>query len=116
MLGALSGLLGVNAGGGMTGGSAGPSAAGGSSTEYSGGNVGLTIAPSGVNIGSILQPFNGNPENGGYGLSMASRLGYATGNVTMAPMPAKAEEGGLNPLLIGGIALAGVMAVLLLRR
>lgn len=111
MLGALTSLTG---GGSFQGGSAGPSAVGGNDTqEYSGGNVGLTIAPSGVNIGSILQPFNGSPENGGYGLSMASRLQYLGGNSVIDAMPITGG-GQSNLMLYAGIAMGGLAVVYLL--
>ncbi|MGD9158998.1 MAG: hypothetical protein PVG39_11370 [Desulfobacteraceae bacterium] len=115
MLGSLTSLTG---GGGMQASlGAGPATSGVSSTDttdYSGGNVGLTIAPSGVNIGSILQPFQGNPENGGYGMSLASRLGYDySGGIIDATL----GGGSSNLLLIGGgVLAAGLILVLVLKK
>lgn len=54
----------------MTGGAAAPS---GSEGAYSNRNP-INVAPVGVNLGAILQPFNeGGPENGGFGLDLMSR-------------------------------------------
>lgn len=54
----------------MTGGAAAPSG----SEGYFSNRSPVNIAPVGVNLGAILQPFNqGAPENGGYGLDLMSR-------------------------------------------
>lgn len=86
-------------------GGGGPGAATGSDEKMQS----INIAPVGLNLGSIISPFNqGSPENGGSGLMVPSRMmpgayspGYETALYT--------EKKPVNPLLVAGAAIGSAL-------
>ena len=83
----------------------------------------INVAPVGVNLGAIMQPYTGNPESGGFGLS-TDRLNFSGLNTVAAPAPwqadslnkakasvAAASKSNAVPLAIGGAILAVVAAL-----
>jgi len=69
----------------------------------------VNVAPVGVNLGAIMQPYQtGSAVNGGPGFSAETpgstlKVGAPAGGFTL-------------PLIVGGVAVGGVLLVLLLRR
>jgi len=73
------------------------------------------IAPIGVNLGAILQPFNaGSPENGGYGMDLMSR--WAPKQVSMDTLVSSRGAPMNWPLVIGAVAVAGLGFYLLKKK
>lgn len=88
----------------------------------SGGNAGVTVCSTGVNLGSIIQPFTGSPENGGMGFELPSRFngGLTTdvefnGDGLKINAPDTEKKTGLY-LIAGGVAIALILAVVLIKR
>lgn len=102
----------ANQSGGGGGSSAVPSSTGASSG-------GVTIAPGGINLGSILQPFNeGGSPNGGYDIELLSRLGFLNQDQP-AYQPANLSFGGglnFSSPMTWGILAGGVALLLLLKK
>ena len=87
----------------------------------------INVAPVGVNLGAIMQPYTEAPEHGGFGLS-TDRLNFSGLNTVAAPKPwtgdslnkakaAVAASSGSNavPLAIGGGLLLVAAAAALAR-
>jgi len=73
------------------------------------------IAPIGVNLGAIMQPFNtGSPENGGYGMDLMSR--WAPKQVSMDTLVSSRGAPMNWPLIIGAVAVAGLGFFLLKKK
>lgn len=74
----------------------------------------VTVAPVGVNLGAILQPYTqGSPENGGYGMDLMSR--YApnvqdTGFTTLVSDRSGSASWVMPAAVIGG----GILLIILI--
>ena len=80
----------------------------------SGTNQGFQINPIGINLGTILQPYQDSPYNGGYGLRLPSRLDNLTtpAVVSSGPYGSTSIGGGLSTtmlLILGAVAIGGVL-------
>jgi len=74
----------------------------------------INIAPVGVNLGSILQPFNqGAPENGGYGIDRPGAMMPVYGDSQSANLIMGNEKAAQanKQIIIASLALAGLMII-----
>ena len=100
------------------GGSAVPSSTGARSGS------GIYVAPVGINLGAILQTMNeGNPETGGYGVDLISRLGYGAGGQHISPYLADSTPTRADGTVVGGFPLwlliaagGGVLLLFVMKR
>lgn len=69
----------------------------------------INVAPVGVNLGAIMQPYtSGSPENGGANFDVTTPTAKFVGATGAARFA--------TPLIVGGVAVGGLLLVLLLRR
>ncbi|KKN30030.1 hypothetical protein LCGC14_0838030 [marine sediment metagenome] len=106
LLGGLAAFGGFNLPG-FTGGAAGP-AVSGAPNEFNDRNL-IDIAPVGVNIGEILKNYDIPPENGGLGLTRASRFFGDTASAVAGNL------GSTVPVLLV-VAAAGTALFFLIRK
>jgi hypothetical protein len=87
----------------------------------------VNVAPVGLNLGSILQPFMGTSQNnGGYGYDAVSRLGYGYQNVAgVTPLtasllesdPTTGKSSGTTKILIyAGVGIGVVILIAAMKR
>ena len=104
VLGALAQKMSSSGGGGITSGN--PSSGG------------VYVAPVGLNLGAILQTLNeGNPQTGGYGVDLISRLGYGLESNAYGAYTARSYEMSADGSVLGvspWIYMLGAGALLLL--
>lgn len=74
----------------------------------------FNIAPVGVNLGAILQPYQDSTYNGGYGVSTPSR--WLANTLPSTPSGIFNDTVPTNPWLLGLAAVAALAALVLLRR
>lgn len=66
----------------------------------------ISVNPTGLNLGQILQPLQGSPQNGFYGAEVASPMGsYTSAGISTR-----------TALVGGSVLIIGVAFVLLIRR
>jgi hypothetical protein len=89
----------------------------GASPDNSGGNAGVTVCSTGVNLGQIIQPFTGSPYNGGLGLTLPNSLGASsTGQVEFNSQGLAISSTGSDMMKYGAIAVGAVLLILLIRK
>lgn len=98
---------------------AGAAAGGPSSAELTG-RLSINIAPTGLNLGEVLNQFNqGAPTNGGSGVPSQSRWfnSARTSNLSLGRPAGPLAGLDMNVILIGAaVSIAGIAGIFLLRR